>query len=160
MIELPRAPMRFFAAARQCGVDVDRVRIERDGLAAPDETCWVRRGQRSTESKEGLPEATARLGLRSIAAEKRRELVPRVGLPRGPREVSQQRLGLAGAEPQRRPGSEPGLEVAQEHECEPHRLPALACRITPRRHARNPGTLCASEGTVHESATPSGASVM
>jgi hypothetical protein len=105
--------VRLRQALEGSGVDVDRVRIERDGLAAPDETCWVRRGQRSTESKEGLPEATARLGLRSIAPEKRRELVPRVGLPRGPREVSQQRLGLAGAEPQRRPGSEPGLEVAR-----------------------------------------------
>jgi hypothetical protein len=102
------------------GIDIDRVRIEGNGVSGESQARRVGGGKGSAKSKQGFAQAVARSRLRAVAPEKHGQLVARVGLPGGHRQVCEQRLGLPRPEPQGMSWSEPGLEVAQEREAESH----------------------------------------
>ena len=105
-------------------VDVDRVRVERDGLARHREARWIGRGQRSAKSEEGFPKPAPGLGKRPVTPEQRCQLVSGVRHPGGHGEVGEQRLGLPGPQAHGRPGPDPGLKIAHEREAESHRARA------------------------------------
>ena len=60
--ERPRIP-RLCQVLESAGVDVDPVRVQGHGLAGQGQARRIRCGQGSAEGEQGLPEATARLGL-------------------------------------------------------------------------------------------------
>ena len=97
-------------------IDVNRARIDADGVRPLYQAGGVSSGQGLAQRDEHLPQTVTSALIRRVAPQERRQFVTRLHLPDMEREVGQERFRLLPGKTHDGPGIEPRLEGTEENE--------------------------------------------